>query len=500
MALHLNTRRPSAAGVAGSLALAAAALASAAAAATPAPQALPAEIDSEIQAGAKSQDDPPTEVEFADLTFSDATSRAERLERILVVLWVDGAVDSQKGEKLRSAMFDDMAVVRWMAEYGVAVRIDGSVDKKGVRSNKVTAFPAVDLIDLRRGGRVERFLPGSNSADFLAAVYGLEQEGEEMERPTGIEANEPFRWLAWANGRYRRADETAAEDAASGYRWCLLNADQFRPGFRARYLEFLLKRISYLKQRTYTAIAVINSERDRLAAKMMRGEATQREVYELTRVDFWRRKHLETRDLYVKLGGLGTTQERYRQWLFYEVVPELAQWEQYQEILDVLGDDAVGLFSERIAMLERQAQADRAAAKGPAEENGAEEDGAQGPSAEGTAKAEGPTAPHNATMEYTVPDDRGRIIVEASWVYEALLASGRGADAKALLAFMAETYPLGKTYGLFMERALRLKLWSLAAEIADTGMAVVDERGQRRLQRLLGKIPVDGEDDDTDGR
>ena len=82
-----------------------------------------------------------------------------------------------------------------------------------------------------------------------------------------------------------------------------------------------------------------------------------------------------------------------------------------------------------------------------------------------------------------------QIIEQASWVYEALLAGGRGSDARELFELMVGAYPVSKTFGLFMERALRLELWQLTAEIGDIGMGTLDARGQKRMQRLLQRIP-----------
>lgn len=53
---------------------------------------------------------------------------------------------------------------------------------------------------------------------------------------------------------------------------------------------------------------------------------------------------------------------------------------------------------------------------------------------------------------------------------------------------------MAKTYGLFMERALRLELWTVAAEIGDIGMGTLDARGQKRMQRLLSRIPANAEE------
>jgi len=421
------------------------------------------------------QEDDVPEVVFAELKFEDAMSRAERTKTMLVVLWVKGE-DTAATTAFRDGIFQDKAVRRWLAASATVVRIDADVDKAGARGNSLSTYPAVDMLDLARGGRIERLVRGSTAIDFLAAVYGAENDATPLDKPTGVEATEPFRWLAWANARYRAGDVAAARDAVDGYTWCLRRADEHRPDFRARYLEFLLKRIAGAKMREPLAIDVLNAERGMLASRMRRGLATRRDVYDLTRVDFWRRKELDTRDLYIELGRTEGPQNRHRAGLFDVVVPILGRFQQYDEILQCVGAAPVDMFRTRVEALAVEAE--------PADEAG---DGASDGSDDGASPADGP-------LRYTVPDTRGDIIDDASWVYEALLAAGRGADARDLLAYMSETYPLPRTYGLFMEGALRLQLWSLAAEIADTGMSVVDERGQNRLRRLLGRIPVDDGD------
>jgi hypothetical protein len=89
------------------------------------------------------------------------------------------------------------------------------------------------------------------------------------------------------------------------------------------------------------------------------------------------------------------------------------------------------------------------------------------------------------------------IIEQASWVFEAQLAAGRGEDARALFELVIEHYPIARSFGLFMERALRLELWKFAGEIGDIGMGTLDAKGQKRMERLLQRIPPP-EDDGSD--
>ena len=43
-----------------------------------------------------------------------------------------------------------------------------------------------------------------------------------------------------------------------------------------------------------------------------------------------------------------------------------------------------------------------------------------------------------------------------------------------------------------MERAMRLEFYGLAVEIGDAGVGTLDERGVKRVERILGQIPADG--------
>lgn len=418
------------------------------------------------------QEDRPA-LEFADIDFESATSRAERLGKFLVVLWVEGP-DSGPTARFRDEVFSDPGVVSWLTDNAVVARIDAKVDRKGARKANIKRYPCVDILDFQRGGRVGRLLRGDNAFDFLATVYGATADSAQAEKPTGEDAKEPFRWLAWANARARAVEPQGRKDAVNGYTWCLRRADDHRPGFRARYLEFLLERISKAKMQAPEAVDILLAESNLLAEQLLAGTGSRQVAYDLTRVNLWRRKELETRDLFIELRGRGEAQEQARAWLFADSVAALGRYEQYEEINSFVGDRAVELFESRIASIAALA----ADAQG---EPAAGEDGPE-------------IVP---PLPFSVPDSRANVIEHASWVFEAQLAAGRGRDARRLFDVIIEHYPTSKAFGLFMERALRLRLWKLASEIGDIGMGTLDERGQRRMERLLQRIPAE-QDGGTD--
>jgi|GEM_PF-4727141 len=433
-------------------------------------------IASPASASAALQDETPATLE--DLDFESAVSRAERLQKFLVILWVEGA-DSPGEAAVRKAVFDDEGVKAWIDENAVAVRIDTKKDKDGARRNPIKRYPCVDILDFVRGGRVGRLTAQDRATDFLATVYGATAESGTAGKPEGEAAKEPFRWLAWANTRYRSVEPQGRRDAVNGYTWCLRRADDFRPGFRSRYLEFILERISTAKMDAPEAVDILMAEANILAQRMLQGLGNRQTAYDFVRVNRWRRQDLETRDLFLELAGRGARQEEARRWLLPAALPVLGRYQQYDAILDEITDEATAIFASRIASLRASSTLAPDAEAEPA-----------------AGEAAGPEV--IAPLPFSVPDSRAQIIEEASWAYEALLAGGRGADARELFELIHTAFPVPKTFGLFMERAIRLELWLLVAEIGDIGMSTVDARGQKRIQRLLAKIPppTDGSDDD----
>ncbi|QDV07560.1 hypothetical protein Poly30_30860 [Planctomycetes bacterium Poly30] len=435
-------------------------------------------------------------IEFAHLSFDDAVSRAERTKKLLVVFWAGDA--PQKEQAFGDRIFGDASVQRWMSEFAEPVRIDALDRKKDAKKNGLGSdlLPAIDILDVARGGRLDRLTSEASATQFLAAVFG----SMSAEKPEGENANEPFSWLAWANASFRNgADPASGDHAVAAYDWCLLNADRYRPGFRAKYFEFLLQRLANCKRRSPRAIDVLLREHRRLAGRIVDGIATESDVYELTRVDFWTRQELTTRDLFVALSSKNESYRKYQEWLFPTVVPVLGRFEQYGEIVQLVGDRHLSMFQERIDGLSEEARTatededddEGSATEAEAEASDAESKGSTRRSAAPSDGTEATPEEKLTALDYALPDSRADIIEDASWVYEALLKAGRGKDAHDLMTLITTTFPVNKAFGLFMERALRVEIWSAAAEIADLGMAVLDERGQRRMQRLVLRIPRD---------
>ncbi|MEC7231553.1 MAG: hypothetical protein VXW31_01300, partial [Planctomycetota bacterium] len=152
-------------------------------------------------ATARAQDELPP-LSMDRLSFSDAISRAERLRKMVVILW--SREDDPRSASLRRSVLDDGEVRRWILDHAVAAEVDVDLNEHEARQNRIGPLqtPSIDIYSVTRGGRIDRLMIGSDAVDFLATVMG-QTDGTVVTRPEGEAANEPFRWLAWANQCYR---------------------------------------------------------------------------------------------------------------------------------------------------------------------------------------------------------------------------------------------------------------------------------------------------------
>ncbi len=448
----------------------------------------PAAVSSQEEKAGDDDKAPPLEI--LDLGFNDCISRAERLQKMVVVFWAgESAVRNQN---MRETVLEDPEVRRWIAKNAIITEIDTVKNQADARMNRVGLLqvPSVDIYSVRRALRLERLTFGTESLDFLAAVMG-QTDGEVIVRPEGDAVNEPFRWLAWANVRYQGQDLRAPEDALFAYQWCMQTADALRPGFRARFLEFILRRVTSLKNRTSAARPFLVQERDRLKRLILAGKASRRDVYEYTRFYDWLRNEEDMLSVFPELDSSDPKLRQYQVWLLPAAAPVLGRYEQFESLLGAVGKDATEIFLARSRALEAEiarvnAQPSMESAT-PSDSHVEDPKAAQGETIKVVPAPKGRY--DEEPLPHTIGDTRAALLDQASWVFEALLSTDRDDEAKALQRALADVYPEApRAYALFVERALRQEKWALAAEIADVGMGHVDEKAQKRLARLQAKI------------
>lgn len=393
-------------------------------------------------------------VEFQALTLADALSRAENERKLLLVFWT--SVSMPDSARMRATTFQDAYLADWVARNAVAVEVDGPGNQVAAAAYRIKAYPCVDLFDPVLGLGVERLEGYSSADDLLGSFSGALVGGGTAPKPEGAALEDPYAWLAYANSLWRGGVETASESARA-YGWVLRHADTYRPGFRVRYFEFLLRRIAYLKANTRDALNVLEAERAVVESQIVDRAVAARSVYELVRLDWWLRRQHQTRATYQALANRGEAAEFARQLLFRHVIDDLGRYQLFADILGGLGETSGAAYlrarSASIdANLARQAQGERLK----------EED----------------------------LDNRSDAVLAATWIYEALLAAGQGKDANDVVDVIAELAPTGRSFALLVERALRQGLPDVALRVGLRGLPLVKgQQGERQLKRALGKVP-----------
>lgn len=421
-------------------------------------------------------------LEIPALSFADAKSRAERLEKMLVVVWSrDGDAKNAQFEK---ALFGDPEVRTWLDENAVIARVDVDAHKQDAARNRIGPLqtPSVDIFSIIRGGRIDRLVFGTTSMDFLAAVLG-QTGGERMERPKGKDANEPFRWLAYANQCFNTPGLEAGFEAVWAYEWCLNTADGLRPGFRARYFEFLVRRMLQCRPRSSEAEPKVHKELMRIAQRHFKGEATPRDSYEYGRLVEWLRADDEIREHMAKLHEMGAERRPEQLAILHAAAPVLGRHEEFAPLLSAVGEDAVPIYVARAIQL------------APMKKDRAKELSTEEGEGQGAKKEE--MSPEIAKfyrepLPFTTPLTRGALLDEASWIYEGLVSADRVEEARALQQALAARFPSApRAYVPFMERALRQGRHDLVAELGDIALANLEKRSAKRIERVLDKIPLD---------
>jgi len=386
---------------------------------------------------------------FQDLPFPSAIAAAEEADKLVLLYFHTHA--GSEGTRMLRETFADENVHAWLGKHTIPLYIDADDDDKMVRRFDVTLKPATVL--LRSDGRLLHRAEGFRDAPELLLDLQLTlMSTGDVKEPSGDNAEDPIAWLAWANWLFANAPDRK-DECAEAYLWCLDNGDEHMAGFRARHLDFLLERISYLKLSCETALNGIFIRRDTLSRDILAGVATSTDAHEYCRFNYWLRDQYLTVDLFVELGKFDTdAHEACRRELLQHEFRRIVDNRHYEAVV-ALTPDPLAHVNDRLREYDKLVA--------------------------------------NGKMNTAV---RARIIDDAVGLYECLLHAGKGEDARELFERVSSHTPTGRTFYAFHERAVRLELNDLARSIMAKGMGTVkSKKGKRMLELAMARIPETSE-------
>lgn len=404
---------------------------------------------------------------FLDISVPDAFVRAETQGKIVCLYFHNP--DEPESRRMLRTTFQDKAVIDWLKENTIAVRVDSTVDKATVSRFGIGRFPVTQLRAADK--HLLEIMEFFHTPEALLAAAKATLAGRKITSlPLGKDAEDPYAWLAWGNYLFSNVGDPA--DMIHAYWWCLINAEQYSPGFRARYFEFIIKRLAYTKRLSQLGLTRLFSERNRLSGLLFGGAATDQAAYELVRLNFWLRKEDDTRRVFLDLAKSKTLDPSITRALMYHQLAGLVANKHYKELMGHLGDP-LNIVERRH---ERMQQArERAKKAGVAVDLGYVVTG--------------------------LKESRAQWVEDSANFYEILIHEGLGKDAKDVVDLVLKEVPTGRAYAIFMSKAIRLGLNDIAEDLADRGLKVVKGNGAKKIRTALMRMnkveppPEGGEDD-----
>ena len=385
---------------------------------------------------------------FVDLSLQDATARAQKEKRLLVLFFDSEA--SPDARRMLDRVWSDPSVLAWLKENAIALQVPDT-DTKMKQRYGISWYPQTFLIN-PDGMHVLHKIEGHATATELviglsASVLGSGQQP----RPEGDDAEKPLAWMAFGN--YLFTNEPGRNiECLDAYLWCLDKGEEYIDGFRGYYLEFLLQRIAYLRGYTSKATEALLTRRDRGRAAIIAGLSTEEEIQEYMRFCFWLRDEVDALDAVAEMRDLGEDQQVASRILLRAELNRAVARQLYGDILR-LDPNPLQIIDARLKTLHET----------PAKER---------------------------TKSGGFFDDRLAIITDASCYFEALLASSRAGDAFEVLDRVVKDAPTGVTFRAFMERTNRLRVYALTERLAKQGLELVGDRGKKHIQSQLNLIPT----------
>ncbi len=391
-----------------------------------------------LPAAATPQDETPETGFFQKLGLYGALERAKDEGRLVLVAWMRD--DDPECRRMDRSTWSDPELREWVSEAAVPIRLTEKDNLELTRQMNVGQFPS--CVYLRPdASEVTRLIGFFEPEDFVtqseAKLTG--RVGGVVPRPVMEKSNDPYAWLAYGNSLMD--DQNLPVQALDAYIWCLDNGELHVPGFRARYLDYLLERISEMRKSNRMAASAMTLRRDRLADSILKGEATQESVHEFLRFSYWLRDQETRTRIFDGLRDGNEAQLALRQQLFEGMLQHLVDNRRYEDVVACGGDILGKLRTGFEALGEDETR-------------------------------------------------RADLVNEAACYYEALLDQGRGGDAKEIETMVLTASPTGRSYALLMDSALRLNLYGLVRRLAEEGKEKVAPRGRRMIARTLERAEV----------
>jgi hypothetical protein len=414
------------------------------------------------------QKKPDSNESFWSITPKQAFLEAAKQNKLSILIFLNpGEVTS---DRMINEALKDEALLKWIKENSIAIKEFAGQDSGWIKRKGINKFPTVSIRTPNR--RILDIVHGYRSSkEWLVLFENAKRAANANTKPDGKAAKDPYSWMAY--GSYLFGSAGDPDETGNAFLWCLDYAFETDTEFLEKHLNFLLRKLVQVGKITPNINQSVALRRDVLHGKVVSGEASMFEAYALSQFGVFLRDMDDPIRAFNQIEA--DTEHKYalKSILMWNNLERMVAYRRYADILTHLPNPLQAMNARMAAIEILEEGIDPKPT--PETSDIPRPPGAETPAAtEGEGDAKAPKVIPEAPMP-GVDHARHAMAIDASLLFECLVAIDRVDDAKALMVKVTEFEPTGRAYGMFIERASRLKQKGLVQEIADRGTERVPE-------------------------
>ncbi|MFT5286839.1 MAG: thiol-disulfide isomerase/thioredoxin [Planctomycetota bacterium] len=390
---------------------------------------------------------------FLNLSFEEAVVKAKTDEKVVFIDFYTTWCGPCK--QLDQTTWVDDAVVKWLGEKSVPLKIDAEVETELASKYKINAYPTLIFIGVD-GKEIARIVGYRDAKTFLteapARLSGRTELDDVEDQIVGKEDDVQLRMdrgkAYAAAGRH--------EEALADFLFAF-EASKNVLSYGGVRLSFLISDITSLGSNYPPAMEAMKRLANESATRLLNGSSTKTDAGDLSALNDALGRNENTLAVYDELTDGDGISGYDHLFLFPKLIDLMLKLKRYEDVLDGAGD-VLKRVDEKIAQFEfskdRYAEVDRNA--------------------------------QSDLVEYM----KGAVVTEGAKYYEALLGVEDQANAALMVEKLLSFDPSGKTMGLLASTAARFDNYAAARDLIKHGyetLSVLDRREVKRVNRKLPK-------------
>lgn len=278
---------------------------------------------------------------FVDLSFDEACKEAESSSKVVMIDFYTTWCGPCK--KLDATTWKDPAVIDWLGEHTVPLKIDAEKERDLARRYKIDSYPTMVFLE-SNGDRKGAIVGYKNGKDFLAAAEDLMagiSPADRLREQLEADPKNPGLKKSLA-GELRR--EGKYEEALELLLWCWDHgAEDPSRGFAGVRISFLIMDFQALTRVYPPARTALEERRGELETRLLEGKSNRQETKDFIALNKGLGEEGHTLEAYNTLRSRADEEQAPQGFdplpiLFPAVIPDLLKAGEFEQLLADYGD------------------------------------------------------------------------------------------------------------------------------------------------------------------